>query len=174
MFKSVVAAFDGSPHAGRALQVGAELAAGDEARLGIIYVVDKSQLQIPEEMRNLGVTEGVLEPMSSIQINFANAPATMLDTMARLGADSLKTMVEYADFLLAEAEKHARQAGVTDVETAVEQGNPAEEIAAYAAAREADLIVCGSRGMGRWKSLLLGSTSSKLNQIAGCSCLIVR
>jgi nucleotide-binding universal stress UspA family protein len=174
MFKSIVVGFDGSPHAARALQTGIELAGRDEARLGIIYVVDRSQLQIPEEMRNMGVTEGVIAPMSTVQIDFANAPETMMDTIARLGADSLKAMFQYADFLVGEAAEHARQAGVDNVETAVEQGDPAEEIAAYAADREADLIVCGSRGMGRWKSLLLGSTSSKLNQISGCSCLVVR
>ena len=174
MFKSIVVGFDGSAHAGRALEIGSELAGRDEARLGIIYVIDKSQLQIPDEMRNMGVTEGIIAPMSSIQVDFANAPEAMLNTMARVGADSLKAMFQYADFLVGEAAEHARNAGVANVETAVEQGDPAEEIAAYAADREADLIVCGSRGMGRWQSLLLGSTSSKLNQISGCSCLIVR
>jgi len=174
MFRSIIVGFDGSTHARRALQVGIGLAGGDEARLGIIYVIDRSQLQIPDDMRNMGVTEGVIEPMQSIQINFEHAPETMMDTIARLGADSLKAMYQYADFLVGEAAEHARRAGVSNVETAVEQGDPAEEITAYAADRDADLIVCGSRGMGRWESLLLGSTSSKLNQISGCSCLVVR
>lgn len=174
MFKSIVVGFDGSPHASRALEVGIELAGQDEARLGIIYVIDRSQLPVPEDMRNMAVNEGVITPMSSIQIDFANAPETMMDTIARLGADSLKAMYQYADFLVGEAAEHARRAGVDNVETSVEQGDPAEEIAAYAAEREADLIVCGSRGMGKWTSLLLGSTSSKLNQVSGCSCLVVR
>jgi nucleotide-binding universal stress UspA family protein len=174
MFKSIVVAFDGSAHAGRALEVGSGLAERDGAALGIVYVIDKSHQYIPEEMRRMGETEKIVEPMSKISINLQNAPEAMMDTMARTGADSLKAMVQYADFLVSQAAEHARQAGVADVETTVEQGDPAEEIARFAAARKADLIVCGSRGMGRWKSLLLGSTSSRLNQLAGCSCLTVR
>lgn len=174
MFKSIVVAFDGSAHAGRALEIGIGLAERDRAALGIIYVIDKSHLHIPDEMRRLGETEKLIEPMSSIRINFRNAPEAMLDTLARVGSDSFKAMLQYADFLVGEAAEHARRAGVTDVETRVEQGDPAEEIAAWAADRAADLIVCGSRGIGRWKSLLLGSTSSRLNQLAGCSCLTIR
>jgi nucleotide-binding universal stress UspA family protein len=47
-------------------------------------------------------------------------------------------------------------------------------VVAFAIDRNADLIVCGSRGFGRMKSLLLGSTSHKIAQLAQCSCLTVK
>ena len=40
--------------------------------------------------------------------------------------------------------------------------------------RGADLIICGSRGFGRLKSVLLGSVSQKITQLAECSCLTVK
>ena len=53
-------------------------------------------------------------------------------------------------------------------------GNPAEEVAAFARDRNADLIISGSRGFGKFKSPLLGSTSHKIAQLAECSCLTVK
>ena len=49
-----------------------------------------------------------------------------------------------------------------DIDARAVLGSPAEEVVDYAKARNADLIICGSRGFGRLKSLLLGSTSQRL------------
>jgi nucleotide-binding universal stress UspA family protein len=38
----------------------------------------------------------------------------------------------------------------------------------------ADLIVVGSRGLGRLRELLIGSVSHKVAMLAKCPCLIVR
>ena len=54
MFKSIVVAFDGSAHAGKALEIGATLAAQEQAALGIIYVVDASHMEISPEIRKHG------------------------------------------------------------------------------------------------------------------------
>ena len=40
MFDSIVVAYDGSASAERALEAGSKLAAGKQARLGIVYVID--------------------------------------------------------------------------------------------------------------------------------------
>ena len=45
---------------------------------------------------------------------------------------------------------------------------------AYARDQAADLIVCGNRGFGKIKTLLLGSTSHKIAQMAECSCMTVK
>ena len=70
------------------------------------------------------------------------------------------------------AKKRATEHGVRDVATVVVDGDPAEQI--VSTARDADLIVMGSRGLGSAKGLLLGSVSSKVQQLAECPCLTTK
>lgn len=54
------------------------------------------------------------------------------------------------------------------------EGSPAEAILEVAEVRKVDLIVMGSRGLGRLAGALLGSQSQKVVQHATCPVLIVR
>lgn len=60
------------------------------------------------------------------------------------------------------------------VKTEIMEGPPAEAILTVAETRQADLIVMGSRGLGRLAGLLLGSQSQKVVSHATCPVLIVR
>jgi nucleotide-binding universal stress UspA family protein len=174
MFKSIVVAFDGSVHSSKALEIGATLAGQQKIPLGIIYAIDVSHMRIPDEMREMGEIEHIIEPMPSMRVNLENAPENMVSTMARASTDSKKAMFQYADFLAQEAQASAKNHGAEDVEARAVLGDPAEEVVAFARDRDADLIISGSRGFGRLKSLLLGSTSHKIAQLAECSCLTVK
>jgi len=174
MFKSIVVAFDGSAHSSKALEIGATLAGQQKIPLGIIYVIDASHMRIPDEMREMGEIEHIIEPMPSMRVNLENAPENMLSTMARASSDSEKAMFQYADFLAQEAKASAKNHAAEDVEARAVLGDPAEEVVAFARDRNADLIISGNRGFGRLKSLLLGSTSHKIAQLAECSCLTVK
>ncbi len=61
-----------------------------------------------------------------------------------------------------------------DIQTELIEGSPAEAIIDVASARQSDVIVMGSRGMGTLAGLLLGSTSQKVVGHAPCPVLIVR
>ena len=61
-----------------------------------------------------------------------------------------------------------------EVHTEILEGPPAEAILDVAKARKSDLIVMGSRGLGRLSGALLGSQSQKVVQHAPCPVLIVR
>ena len=174
MFDSIVVAYDGSGHAAKALEVGATLAARDEASLGIIYAIDVEHMQLPVELRKMGEVEHIIEPLPSFQIDMKDAPHSLTSTMAQTSADSEKAMLRFADYLVEQAQASARTSGVKDIDARAVLGSPAEEVVDYAKARNADLIICGSRGFGRLKSLLLGSTSQKIAQLAECSCLMIR
>jgi nucleotide-binding universal stress UspA family protein len=56
----------------------------------------------------------------------------------------------------------------------LERGDAATEILDYARANKIDLIVAGSRGLGQFRSWLMGSVSRKLVHYAPCSVLIVK
>jgi nucleotide-binding universal stress UspA family protein len=61
-----------------------------------------------------------------------------------------------------------------EVHTELIEGDPAEAIIEVASTRESNLIVMGSRGLGRLAGLVLGSTSQKVVSHAPCPVLIVR
>jgi nucleotide-binding universal stress UspA family protein len=61
-----------------------------------------------------------------------------------------------------------------EVHTEILEGSPAEAILDVANTRKVDLIVMGSRGLGRLTGALLGSQSQKVVQHAPCPVLIVR
>jgi nucleotide-binding universal stress UspA family protein len=61
-----------------------------------------------------------------------------------------------------------------EIHTEILEGSPAEAILSVADTRKSDLIVMGSRGLGRLTGLLIGSTSQKVVAHANCPVLVVR
>ena len=61
-----------------------------------------------------------------------------------------------------------------EIHTEILEGPPAEAILDVANTRASDLIVMGSRGLGRLSGALIGSQSQKVVQHAPCPVLIVR
>ena len=61
-----------------------------------------------------------------------------------------------------------------EIHTELIEGNSAEAIIEVAKTRKSDVIVMGSRGLGRLAGLVLGSTSQKVVSHAPCPVLIVR
>lgn len=75
--------------------------------------------------------------------------------------------------LLAKAAAELKEAGIKhDIDVKV--GDPAQEICIQSKFENYDLIVMGSRGMGYFKELMLGSVSHKVLQNAHCPVLIVK
>jgi nucleotide-binding universal stress UspA family protein len=174
MFDSIVVAYDGSENADRALKAGSTLAATEQARLGIVYVIDIDRMSLSPEIRKMGEVEHIIEPMPNFMVDLENSSPELVNKLAKAEADSRKAMLQFADYLLTQAQKGARDCGATVIDAKTVQGDPAKEVVEYASERHADLIVCGSRGHGRLKQLLLGSTSHKITQLADCSCLTVK
>ena len=58
------------------------------------------------------------------------------------------------------------------VDRRVRQGGPAEVL--IEAADGADLLIVGSRGLGGFKGLMLGSVSQRCAQLAACPVVIIR
>jgi nucleotide-binding universal stress UspA family protein len=63
---------------------------------------------------------------------------------------------------------------LAEIHTELIEGDAAESIIEVARTRNTDLIVMGSRGLGRLAGLVLGSTSQKVVSLAPCPVLIVR
>ena len=78
------------------------------------------------------------------------------------------------DQIIAVAQDEARKKGIVHITATVIEGDPAERIIAYAKEHDVDMIVMGSRGLGSFKGLLLGSVSNKVSHRADRTCVIVR
>ncbi|MBW2340170.1 MAG: universal stress protein [Deltaproteobacteria bacterium] len=78
------------------------------------------------------------------------------------------------DQIISVAQDEVRKKGGQDIEATVMEGDPAERIIAYAKDHDVDMIVMGSRGLGSFKGLLLGSVSNKVSHRADRTCVIVR
>ncbi|MDJ0935098.1 MAG: universal stress protein [Kiloniellales bacterium] len=147
MLKKILVAIDGSQPSQRALDMGAQIAEKFDAVLVLIYVI--RDMQLPESLRQMAEVELVQE--------------SRLTTLQKIGQT-----------ILAEAATRAKKQGAKDVRNEVRPGDPAGAILRYVAENGVDLIVMGSRGLGDVESMLLGSVSRKVSNLAKVGCLTVR
>jgi nucleotide-binding universal stress UspA family protein len=75
--------------------------------------------------------------------------------------------------ILSNCSEIATQKGLT-LKTLLLQGNPASVILDYSKQEKFDLLIMGSRGMGKFKELILGSVSSKIVHHSPCAVLLIR
>jgi nucleotide-binding universal stress UspA family protein len=86
--------------------------------------------------------------------------------------DLLDAERHHAETTLAEAVARARAAKVA-IETRLATGDPAEQICAFAAERDARMIAMGTHGYSAVVSLLVGSVSGAVLRRAPCPVLVV-
>ncbi len=87
------------------------------------------------------------------------------------------TLYNYAEKMKHSVEqslKTAAEASQIAISVVQRQGNTAHEIVQYARDSNASLIVVGNRGLGPFRSLLVGSVSDSVAHHAHCSVLIAR
>lgn len=93
--------------------------------------------------------------------------------LAEISDEMLKGLEQNAEEIAATAAGVARdESPDIAIETRTVEGQPAEVL--VEAARDADLLVVGSRGMGGFRELLLGSVSQQCAHHATCPVVIVR
>ena len=60
------------------------------------------------------------------------------------------------------------------ITTTLLEGNPASTILEFSQSEKYEVIIIGSRGMGQFKELVLGSVSSKVIHHSSCPVLLIR
>lgn len=89
-------------------------------------------------------------------------------------AETLKFMLQDANNALSKLESRLDELKIP-VKTEVLKGiSITDELLSYAESHGVDLIVMGSRGLGGFKKMLLGSVASSISQHARCPVLIVK
>ena len=141
----ILVAFDGSEHSKKATELAVDLALKWNAELYFVHVLEETN--IPEGFKEYARVEHV-------------SPYDYFD--------------EANQQLLLPALDRAKAAGVGKVESISLQGHPADEILKAAQNHNVDLIILGSRGLGRFSRDFLGSVSTKVLNNANCTCITVK
>ncbi len=100
-------------------------------------------------------------------------PLAAYPGISREGLDPAVYAARVKEAIARQLDPIAREAGVS-YRLCQEEGHPAETLIGFAEKQKADLIVVGSRGLGGFQRLLLGSVSTSVLHHAHCSVLVVR
>lgn len=156
MFKRILVALDGSDNSTRASKAAIELAEKLKAELIVFHAIIPPALYYHTEVSSEGP---VIEPPThekeiDLYLEYARRVARGI-----------------VDGTVSEAKKR----GIT-VKTGIPETSSSvvETIVNQAVKENADLIIVGTRGLGGFKKLLLGSVSSGVVDHAHCPVLVVR
>lgn len=151
--KRIVVAVDGSVHSEKALDYAIKLAKALEAEMQIVHAV-----------KHVEITRTIVTQ------SFSSRAALSADELYEgLKREASKWMEKY--------ERKAKSAGVAKVTIRIlaEAGkSEVQMITGHAHAVRADLIVTGSRGLGTFKRLVLGSVASGVVSHSLCPVFVVR
>jgi len=152
MINSILVATDASAASNRALKMAVQIAGQHDAELLIIHVI--RDMQIPFDIKEI--------------------PELEFNKFEAFNDAREEIMRKVAESVLRNAKEKAEKAGAKKVKTAIGTGDPATSILGFAKRRKVDMIVLGTRGLGKLKGTILGSVSRKVTNNAETSCLIVR
>ncbi len=172
--QTILVAVDGSGHADKAVEIGADLAMRHEAKLIIVHVVQPGALD--EEAKRLASAEHLTSDQAAAESGLRAVPSWIREAMtaSEHTAEDSRIAHRIGAMVLERAEAVARRAGCGDVEVVETVGAPVDNIVSEAERRNADCVVVGSRGLGGLSEVLLGSVSHGLAQRLACICVMVK
>jgi nucleotide-binding universal stress UspA family protein len=122
MINKILVPMERSIYSSKAIAFAAQAANPQDAEVHLLHVVKKAR--IPADLEHYIEVERVKEPPIEIYLELMG------------------------NQIIEEAKKFAREKGIKNIKTSLIQGDPADVIVEYAAARKADMIVMGSSGLG--------------------------
>jgi len=99
-------------------------------------------------------------------------PITHIESQ-KLLSELLENYKKENQDILSKCSEIARKKGLT-INTILLQGNPASIILDFSKKEKYDIVIMGSRGMGKFKEIILGSVSSKIVHHSSCPVMLIR
>lgn len=106
-------------------------------------------------------------------IHVIDRPPTVYVESQKLLDELMSNYRKESAKILDKSQEKAKEKGVA-IDTVLAEGDPATNISGYAEKEGFDLLVIGSRGLGRFRAAVLGSTSNKVLHHTKCSVLITK
>jgi len=174
MIKTILVPVDGSDHAGKALSLASDLAAKYRARIILLHAL--LWFTRAETLRRLANRRALSRQMRDLLDSYESDLRMAMEAEAAfVPVPAPRELLEaIGRQILDRAMAAAKKAGVKKVAAVMVGGDPADAILERAKREKADMIVLGSRGLGDFKGLMLGSVSHKVGSRAACTCVTVK
>jgi nucleotide-binding universal stress UspA family protein len=143
--KKILVATDGSEHSDKTIREAIKVAGSLETEVTVV---------------------NVLEEPPSMPYTYALTPSDLVKKIIESHNESSKQ-------ILAQAEKSFKENGII-VKTVSAKGHPAEEICKLAEKGKYDLVIIGSRGLGRLQEMFLGSVSNKVAHCVKSHVMVIK
>lgn len=175
MIKKILVPTDGSDHANKAIDLAADLADKYKADIVVLHVlmnhVPVYELKVLAERYNAGQEtinklDEVSEAMFSASTAGYGGPVTL--------PAPVETVQAVADAICSDALKRVGSKYAGKARASIVGGAAADSILEIAGAEGTDMIVMGSRGLGKLAGVLMGSVSHKVAHHAECTCVTVK
>lgn len=141
----ILVPIDGSEHSKKAVELAIDVANKWGAEMYLIHVQEEKK--IPEGFKEYAKSEKI-------------PPSSYYDMVCKQLFDPI--------------EARAKAAGIKKIEHTCVYGHPADQIIKAAKKNKIDLIIMGSRGLGRFSKTIMGSVSTKVCNYAHCTCITVK
>ncbi len=173
MPRRILVATDGSEHSDRAVDLAAELAVKLEAELTIVHVLIHDRPG--DQWTRLAESEHLVKQATRTTGEVEYVPGQLAQFFDRVKSTEQhdRLVAAMGDLIVERAAKRARSAGAGKADTKVLTGDYASAILEAAEKVGADMIVMGRRGLGRFRKLVQGSVSQKINDHADCTVVTV-
>ena len=95
-------------------------------------------------------------------------------SFGKIGIKTTKAMKKSAENAISKLESKLKKSDISFKSEILEVASITEALISYAKLHRVDLIVMGSRGLGGFKKLLLGSVTNSVSQHSKCPILIIK
>ena len=137
----------------------------------ILVAVDGSDVSYRALDAALFLSEKLGSKITAIHV-IENVPTVYIQSQKVLN-ELLEDRKNESQKILDECSSIATKKGIV-ITTTLLEGNPASIILEFSQSEKYEVIIIGSRGMGQFKELLLGSVSSKVIHHSSCPVLLIR
>ena len=175
MIKKIILPTDGSDHANKAVDLAADLAEKYKAEIIVLHVLLRYQsvFDLLAVAKTLDADPAIVTKLNELADASVQAAASAYEGIISIPAPD--DIVDAIGELICERTRMRIAArGDIPVRAYAVDGAPAERILIAEKHEDADMIVMGSRGLGKVADLLMGSVSHKVSHLSKCTCVTVK
>ena len=175
MIRKIIVPTDGSEHADKALDLAVDFAEIYAAEIIVLHVLLDSPsvfdlLGLAEKLKADAAVMARLKELCDASIEAVSSPYGGIVSLPT--PDNIIQII--GELICARARTLAEARGINNVRTYIVDGSPAERILMAEEHENADMIVMGSRGLGKLSDLFMGSVSHKVSHLSKSTCVTVK
>lgn len=177
MIKTIVVPTDGSDHANKAVELAADMAEKYGARVIVLHTLLRhtSDADLRDLCQKLNAPAELTQKLDEMQEQMIEAASASMTPYTPIPLPIPEEVLDgLAKAITEKASAVISGKGVANVDVKITDGSPADIILGAAEHEKADMIVMGSRGLGKFADMLMGSVSHKVSHLAPCTCVTVK